>query len=256
MRSALLAAGVAAVMALIPASPTGAGTAAGPARQDGATSSWQLVFRDDFIGTSIDEESWARYNGPGNGHSGPRARENVLVRDGELRLRTRKIDGVWHSAGVSNGRAVRQTYGKYLIRARFERGDGVRLAALLWPVSGWPPEVDFMEITARDADRTTNVIANHYRDGSGVHRVEHRRVSSDYTRWHTVGVEWAPDLLRYTLDGVTVATISDNVPRQPMKLAMQTALGSANLNARPNSTTPWKVDFVVDWVKIYKRTTG
>jgi licheninase len=215
-----------------------------------AEEAWTLVWEDDF--STLDRENWGVYNGPGNGLTGPRSRLNTFVQDGNLILRTAPIDGVWHGAGVSSRDARAQKYGKFVIQARFEAGYGVRAVALLWPSSGrWPPEVDFLEISARDANRTENVIANHYRDARGMHQVHHRRVEADFTRWHTIAVEWTPTLLRYTLDGVTVAEMTEHVPREPMWLGLQTAQGVLSRDIVPNVNETTTVDFVVDKVEVY-----
>lgn len=215
-----------------------------------ATSPFSLVFQDDFDGLVIDPTAWSVFSGPGNGRNGPKAAVNSFVANGSLVLRAQPIAGTWYGAGVANARRVVQTYGKYEMQVRFDAGYGVRTAALLWPAGGgWPPEVDFYEIEGRDALRTTNMLTNHYRDAAGIHRMQHGFVKGDYTQWHTVGVEWRPTSLTYTLDGAVVKTMTTNVPQQPMWFGMNVSLGSPGY--RPDATTPSHVDANIDWIKIY-----
>jgi len=209
---------------------------------------WTLAWEDDF--NTLNKDNWGVYNGPGNGKTGPRSASNTFGEEGNLILRTAPIDGVCHGAGVSSRDAKAQKYGKFVLRARFEPGYGVRAVGLLWPAQGWPPEVDFFEINARNVDRDAVVIANHYRNVDGQHRVDQRRVAADYTQWHTIAVEWTPDALRFFLDGAQVAEITDRVPQQPMWLGMQTAQGVISRGIVPDVTKTPKIDFVIDKVEV------
>lgn len=209
---------------------------------------FRLVFQDNFNGQRIDHNKWGVYNG---GNGGDRVAANTIVQDGKLILRTRKVNGVWKGAGVSAARANKQTYGKYEMRVRFDRGYGVRAVGLLWPVSGgWPPEVDFYELPADKPNRQLNTLTNHYRTNTSRHRMHHASYTGDFTRWQTVSVEWTPNRLIYKMNGVTQAVMTQNVPRKPMWLGLQTRAGS-NLGVKPNGTTPAVVDMEVDWVKVY-----
>lgn len=210
-----------------------------------AGQSWQLVFNDDFNGSSIDASKWSVYGIAGS----TRDRVNASVNNGMLILRTTRVDGQWKGAGVGGSRGLVQTYGKYEVRARFGAGYGVRAAGLLWPAGGgWPPEVDFYEIDGADTKRTTNRLTNHY---GATNSMQHASETADFTQWHVVGVEWTPDALRYTLDGVVAVTMTKNVPNRPMWLALQS--GITGVSAQPGASTPAVVDIDVDWVKIYRR---
>lgn len=217
---------------------------ASPATASGYT----LVFKDDFNGSRIDTSKWGVYNG---GNGGDRVAQNAIVGNGQLTLRTTKVNGVWKGAGVSAARANKQKYGKYEMRVRFDRGYGVRVAGLLWPANGvWPPEVDFYEIPADNTNRTLNTLTNHYGTRSN-HRMHHDSYNADFTQWQTVGVEWTPNKLVYTLNGKPMRTMYKNIPNTAMWLGLQTRPGSWS-GVKPNSSTPQIVDLDVDWVKIYK----
>lgn len=208
---------------------------------------YRMVFSDTFSGPTLNTKAWGVYNGPGNSH-GPRSAQNTFVSNGMLVLRTTKINGVWYGAGVSAAKANIQTYGRYLVRLRFAKGYGVRAVALLWPQAKmWPPEVDFFETPATIANRDMTTMTNHYGPGNNMQRA---KVTADFTQWHTVGVDWTPTSITYTLDGVTTATMTGHVPQQPMWLGIQTALGGPT--DQPNITTPPNVDLNIDWVAIYQ----
>lgn len=228
---------------------------AAPAAQVESTSyqKFTLAFEDNFYGRSLDTTKWTKYVGAPNGGNGDWEPSNVILGDGTMRLRTAKnAEGRWISAGVTSAKAIKQQYGKWEIRVRLDRGYGVRNVALLWPTTGWPPEVDFLETSGRDPLKTKNTLASHYKDSFGVHRVWQKRIYNDYTQWHTIGVQHEPGRMQFTLDGAVVATLTENLPKSPLWLGMQTALGSARLGAAPNETTPAIVDMQVDWVRIHR----
>lgn len=211
---------------------------------------WQVAMVENFDGSSVNRQRWGVYDG---GNGGDRVAEHAIVRNGQLTLRTTKVNGVWKGAGISAGRSNHQRYGKYEMRVRFDRGYGVRVAGLLWPSNGvWPPEVDFYEIPASNADRTVNTLTTHY--GTAADRkMHHEKYSADFTAWQTVGLEWTPGKLVYTLNGRQMATMTQNVPSESMWFGVQTRPGSWS-GIVPNASTPAVVDLDVDWIKIYRYT--
>jgi beta-glucanase (GH16 family) len=79
-------------------------------------------------------------------------------------------------------------------------------------------------------------------------------VHANFTKWHTIGVTWAPGLLRYTLDGRTWAQVTGrHVPDVPMHLGIQTHVGTnGQTGPNPDSTTPSRVGLQIDWIKIWR----
>lgn len=202
----------------------------------------RLVFSDDFNGGSLNTGKWGVYNG------GSRRASNTFVGNGVLTLRN-QLNGTWTAAGLSSARALKQTYGRYVVRARFDRGYGIRAVALLWPAGGgWPPEINFLEINANDPARTQNNLTNHFTEG-GHHQMSHASYACDCTRWHNFEVIWEPGRITYLMDGRITSTMTRGVSSQPMWLGLQTQVGG--ISASPNSSTPHVVDFEVDWVRAY-----
>lgn len=238
--------------------PAGAATVSAPAARAASTaaeSPFTIAFSDEFNSGPLDLTKWSRFDGaPQNGDW---SKTHSLVEDGMLKLKTYEEGaGNWVSGAVSSNKAIKQTYGKYEMRVRFDAGYGVRCVAELWPVTGWPPEVDFIEISANDALRTNNFTANHWKDPSlpSGRGVQQQSIKADYTQWHTVGVEWTPTSLTYTLDDQPSYAITQHVPQQPMWMGIATALGSKRAGRQPNATTPASVDLEIDWVHIYRYT--
>jgi beta-glucanase (GH16 family) len=216
---------------------------------------WKRVFSDDFNGSALNAGAWGVYSGqPGGDPGGLWDSSHVVVHDGMLELQTYQDPAHgdrWVSGGVSSAQALKQTYGKYLVRFRMDPGYGVAGIVLLWPSSGgWPPEIDFAEDGGGNRSETTATL--HY--GQSDAQVA-RSVKADFSVWHTVGVEWTPGRLVYTLDGAVWDTLSSSqVPSQPMEMDIQTQAGTCGQVATPcpNASTPAHVNLQVDWVVAYR----
>jgi beta-glucanase (GH16 family)/GT2 family glycosyltransferase len=227
----------------------------GAAARAEAAGSWRRVFADDFS-RGFDRRRWGRYSGqPGGDPGGWWDPSHVRVRHGVLRLETyrdRRFGGRWVSGGVSSARALKQTYGRYRVRFRMDRGRGVAAVLLLWPVRDhWPPEIDFAEDGGRTGARSSMAATLHY--GAADHQVQ-RSIRRDFTRWHTMGVDWLPGRLRYSIDGHVWATVRHRgVPAEPMELDLQTQAGTCGDRWAPcpDASTPRRVTMEVDRVVAY-----
>jgi beta-glucanase (GH16 family) len=69
--------------------------------------------------------------------------------------------------------------------------------------------------------------------------------------FHTVAIEWDEKQIVWSVDGKeTFASIS-GVPRQPMYLVVNLAVGG--LTAKyPDSSAKFPAEFDVDWVRVYQ----
>ena len=233
-------------------------TVSQPLRAPVRVHGWVPVFTDNFDGTSLDTRSWGAYSGEPSGD--PNAwwdPSHVVVHDGIVSLETYqdpRFANRWVSGGMSSSYALKQQYGKYLVRLRMDKGTGIAMIALLWPSADvWPPEIDFAENGG--GDRRHNTATLHYTDVDGDRRLQ-RRLAVDLTKWHVFGVEWMPHRLRYTIDGHVWATVhSPRVPDIPMELDAQAQALACNDPATPcpNGSTPPHVDFQIDWVAAYRK---
>lgn len=216
-----------------------------------AAPSFSLEYTADFQNATVDPNVWAVYNNPNNGDDS-RISSNVVVHDGMVTLHSRwnASLGEWTHAGMCacNRPDLIQKYGKYEVRMRASASHN-RVVALLWPSTGWPPEVDFTKMGGGDGaegTRQTNTQTLHY---SASNQQIHSQYDADMTAWHTVGVEWTPGVIKYTLDGTVTKTISDTtaVPSQTMWLGLQTGYQTGVSHSDHSEDTR----FDVDWVKIY-----
>jgi beta-glucanase (GH16 family) len=217
----------------------------------------QLVFSDDFNGTALDGTKWGTYYGqPGGDPGGFWDGSHCTVSNGVWNLETYRdpaFGNRWVSCGASSSYALKQIYGRYIIRMRMDAGKGVAGIALLWPVADvWPPEFDFWENGGITTTRNSTSATLHY--GLSNSQIQHSLRGVDFTKWHTVGVVWRPTKLVYYLDGSPWATVdSIHVPSQPMEMDVQTQAGTCGDQWAPcpDSTTPAYVNMQVDWVRAY-----
>ena len=249
-------------------SPTPGSNPSGQAMPVGDISGWSEVFSDDFSGNSINTAAWGSgYTGqPGGDPGGCWDPSHVVVSAGMLHLETFQDSAAksrqgcssnWVSGGVSSARALSQTYGKYLVRMRADVGHGVSAIALLWPsVVNWPPEIDFYEDGS--GNRVDMAATLHCGSNGNDSCQIQKMLTMDFSQWHTLGVEWSPGVLNYTVDGTIWATVTNssagNVPATPMEFDLQTQAGTCGdqFAPCPDSTTPSLVDYQIDWVVAYK----
>ncbi|MEV7969678.1 family 16 glycosylhydrolase [Sphaerisporangium sp. NPDC088356] len=205
------------------------------------------VFVEDFDGTQIDRNKWEVYDSP-DAQVNPRTARATAVHDGMLQMTGGFYGGKDLSGGVASH--LSQTYGRWEVRFRGEAGAGYSLVTLLWPSSqgGEYAEVDFAEV----------IDPTRQRGGIYIHRGEAEQAQSqmraDFTRWHTVAVDWLPGRLTFWLDGEqTWDYTGPRVPEaRPMHLTLQNDVVCNQWSPCRNSSTPKTVSMFVDWVKIYR----
>ncbi len=187
------------------------------------------------------------YEGIGNNGTAKRSRDAVSIANGELVITGKN--------GVAGGLALlkSQTYGRYEVRARFEKGSGYGSALLLWPTSQqWPDhgELDISEIT--DPNRQSSGSHAHW--GSGNTAIHHAE-EDDFTQWHTFAIDWLPDRVTWYLDGRPTWTVTqpEAIPHNDHFLAIQFDTADGNYIPWPNASTPESVRMFVDYVRVYQR---
>jgi beta-glucanase (GH16 family) len=215
---------------------------------------WREVFSDNFSGSKLNLSKWRLYWGrPGGDPAGWWLPSHVKVSHGMLVIsayRDRAHGGQWATGGVSSAPGLAQTYGKYLVRFRMDAGFGVSHALLLFPANNtWPPEVDFSE---DNGTGSVGVLATLHYGANDQHQFE--KLPINVTQWHTLGVEWLPGSLTFTVDGRDWYVIHGReVPSIPMAMDIQEATWPCrgSWGRCPNFTTPRVVHLDVDWVVAY-----
>ncbi len=180
------------------------------------TNDYQLVWSDEFNGTSLDDANWNYEEGNGDWGWGngelqyyTRNEKNVKVEDGKL-----KITALHESMGAQEYTSARITtegkqaftYGK--IEASIKLPAGVGTWAAFWMLAennNWPytGEIDIMEHVGYDQD---NVHANNHTEknyGANLNGTGGATfVQNSTSEFHTYTLEWLPDKMIYSIDGV------------------------------------------------------
>lgn len=213
---------------------------------------WHVVFADSFDGATLGP-AWTAYHGRPTAPTGSTwSPDRVHVGGGVLTLSAvRGRRGTWTTGGVG-AFATTARYGRFSARIRFDAGQGVWAAALLWPVRGWPPEVDYYEIFGNDARRTAMTATTHAGRRNRMERATH---AANYQAWHVVQVVWSPTEIRYLVDGRLIGRVTDPsmIPRQRMWPAFQVVTGRG-VGRAPDRSTPRVVRLQVDWFRISERS--
>lgn len=261
------------VCAVRPAIPSDAGTvspvdAAAPLAQ---RAGWKLVFSDEFRGTSVDQGKWRIVNqdrGTSNGvHSFWRP-EHVSQGKGQLDI---EFDRDPRSPNCTNcfaGGAI-DTKGKRTWKyGLFEARIGV-----FWPEGAqpafWlmaPAGLGGCDGTAANGAEIDIVEANKLADKyhTDVHRDSYTQCPDHlpldvaapnlYTpsNFHVFGLEWTPDYLKFTYDGVVKRTIRNNDSDDWVAdVAEYVRLSGDNFTSAILTNDDLPLHMKVDWIRIY-----
>jgi hypothetical protein len=208
---------------------------------------WKRVTTEDF--DTFRSDAYGTYDSVGAFGNGLRRSSAISVADGVLNITAR--------GDVSGGMAHKldQTYGRWEIRARTEKGRGFGSAILLWPESERFPqdgEIDISEVPSETRDRAHFIV--HFAGPGGSDKVYGSYAEDDFSQWHTFAVDWLRDRIVFYVDGVERFRVTDRniIPDKPMHLAMQFDQGpKKDWIPAPDATTPAAFALQVDWLRVY-----
>jgi autotransporter-associated beta strand protein len=252
--------------AVVLAIGVGVGVGAAKARA-AAPAGYQLVFADEFNGSSLDTMKW-NYNYPwGDGHTHNHIAwmdaSQVLVGSGKLNLQAiaqkspdAPADHPYTSGAINTSGKLNLTYG--YIEASMKMSDIEGTWPAFWTLqSGWPPEIDVMEFP-RGADNAANQYwANwHYTNTSGAAASEgwQRTASGLTTGFNTFAVEWTATTMKFYLNGTLMNSVQNTSSigqAANMYLLLDQAVGGWPGN--PPSNDPFPSNFEVDWVRVWQQ---
>lgn len=217
--------------------------------ETGLAATRQLVFADEFNGTALNPVVWRPFDSAGHAGYGLR-RPSALALDGQgnLVITAQNVDGQI----VAGGMAARHdfTYGRVVFRVRTEPDPTGTMSAvvLTWPKQQWSPdytENDMYETGPRVNNRSQFDSFIHF--GPTTHWQKWTTHEFDPSQWHTIAMEWYPNLLEIYVDGQLGLSISDPyvIPDLLHHICIQ-------LDARANRTLARPVRMFVDYVRVYQ----
>ena len=235
---------------------------------------WNLIFEDEFNGTSLDTNKW--HTGfwwsdadiyctiEPNNELQLYTPWNVIIEDGMLKLRAQKENLVWPFNGelfhyasgmvMTGGRKNKIdpgftfTYGYAEARIKVPSGQGLWPAFWMLPADyNSKPEIDIMEILGH----TPNIYRMHYHHSGG--SVGGNWDGPDFSQdWHVIAVNWDSDEIVWYVDGVEHFRFEDAsaISSEPMYLLLNLAVGG-DWPGAPDASTPFPSYFEIDYIRVW-----
>jgi beta-glucanase (GH16 family) len=244
---------------------------------------WKLVWEDHFEGNKLDTSKWSlihtppeRFNNASDWNRHMIGDKRVYsVENGSLWLKGINNPGIANdprpflTGGVDSKGKFYFLYGKVEIRARKECAQGAWPALWMMPegavYGGWPHsgEIDIMEHLNSDSvihhtvhTRYTNVLKHTTNPQRGIGNIK-----ADVTQWNIYGLEWYPDELVWTVNGVEtfryprVDGLDPEMKQwpfdQPFYFILSQQLGGSWVGRIEPTDLP--VSFIIDYVKVYQQ---
>jgi beta-glucanase (GH16 family) len=241
----------------------------------GAAQCYQLVWADEFTGSSLDASKWTIVTGPGGAVAGngelqyyTSSSSNINVSNGSLKI-TALNDGFGGNAYTSGRMQTKNLgdwlYGKFEARMKLPVGQGMWPAFWMLPTDNiygvWPRsgEIDIMELIGKEPSNAYATIHTH---SNGVERgfgsFYHLPTGTFADAFHVFSMEWSPNLIRYSIDGnlfltqtnATVGTLPWVFDKR-FYLLLNLAIGGVWAGA-PDATTTFPQTMEVDYVRVYQ----
>ncbi len=241
------------------------------------TPCYQLVWSDEFDGTSLDLTKWTQIVGEGGAVSGNAelqyytARpQNTQVSGGTLKiiaLQETYGGNAYTSARMQTKNQGDWLYGKMEARIKLPVGKGMWPAFWMLPTDNiygiWPRsgEMDIMELIGRLPSDTYGTI--HYGDdgvdhGFGTHFTLSSGTFAD--AFHIFSMEWSPNEIKIFLDGSLYFTATPSNITAPnvwrfdkrFYILLNLAIGGPWALA-PDATTTFPQIMEVDYVRVYQK---
>ena len=188
---------------------------------------WELIWSDEFDGSSLDSSKWNMQTGDGSAEGIPGwgnnelqtyQANNITVAGGELIITARQqaVDNRQYTSGRIN------TSGKFDVRyGRIEASIQTPLGKGLWaafwmlptdsPYGGWAAggEIDIMEVFSRDPAPYTQAVV-HYGMAWPLNVFSYKKYSGfdPAAGFHTYALEWDENEIRWFVDGTHFHTIT------------------------------------------------
>ncbi|MDN4525066.1 carbohydrate binding domain-containing protein [Fictibacillus fluitans] len=242
---------------------------------------WNLVWQDEFNDKVIDEKKWNFVQG-GGGYGNNELQhytnrpENARLENGSLVIEARKESfggNDYTSAKLTTQNKGDWTYGRYEIRAKLPKGQGMWPAIWMMPTdydlySGWPAsgEIDIMEMLGHAPNQVHGTL--HY-------GMPWKYTGQDYTLpegvkdfsedYHTFTLDWEPGEISWYVDGILYAKQNDWYSKNENAAAPYTypapfdrdfymqlnlAVGG-NWPGYPDQSTEFPNRMLVDYVRVY-----
>ena len=217
-----------------------------------AGSNWQLMFSDDFSGTTIDATKWGPLGwGQINGEPQGYQTSQVSVDSGKCVFTCEVKDNVF------SGQTMHYASGRITTKGKFTQAFGYFEARIKVPrgIGFWPafwlmdlPEMDIFELintgNGIQYDYGTNWILNY--SGSGGNWFAGHCTQDMTADYHVYGANWTPDSIRFYCDGKPQGKVTNSTNAPKAKYII------LNLAIKTPTESYMPARMYTDWVKVWK----
>ncbi len=228
----------------------------------------QLIWSDEFDGSSVDANNWTHETGGGGWGNNElqiytNSTQNSFVSDGKLNIVATSNYGNYSSARLISKDKQEFVYGRIDIRAKIPYGQGIWPA--LWMLGtnissiGWPRcgEIDIMENVGYEPKQVHGTV--HYNDGGHQYTGGSYQLPNNenfYEKFHVYSIVWQDDGIRWFVDYepyyyISSTSIEYGAFQLPQFFIMNVAVGG-NWPGNPDATTVFPQTMQVDYVRIFK----
>lgn len=234
---------------------------------------YELVFDDEFNGTSVNTTTWnleGVWGGPVSS-TNPNftySASNVTEGNGLLTITALKSGTSWTGGIISTTNISSPftfQYGFVECRAQLSPGQGFWPA--IWCIGS--PTADGLLPNAPDVDNEFDIMeflggnvtdvyqTYHWEKSLAVASEQEQTVvyNANWTsEFHIFQMLWQPGRITFYIDGVETASSTKSVPSNPMYLIINFDVGGVNdWGGAPNSTTPFPAYLNVDYIRVYQQ---
>lgn len=236
----------------------------------------QLVWTDEFEGTSLNTANWSYDIGTGcpdlcgwgNNELEYYRAENSSVSNGVLTIEARKeaFQGSEYTSAkiVSRGKQSFK-YGRIDIRAVLPKGQGIWPALWMLGINhntiGWPKcgEIDMMEMIGGN-NREDTVYGNVFWDDNGVtdERGDHSINTGTFAdEFHVFSIIWEETQIRWFVNdqlfhSFDITGATKTAFQEEFYLIMNVAVGG-NWPGNPDNTTVFPQQMLVDYIRVFQK---
>ncbi len=237
---------------------------------------WNLVWEDDFNGSSLDASNWSDQTGAGGWGNNElqyytNLSTNLSVSGGTLQITAQEESYMGSDYTSSRIRSINKsdwTYGKMEARIKLPEGQGIWPAFWMMPTDseygGWPAsgEVDIMEFLGHQTATSYGTVHYGYVG-------DHQYMGTSYSlptgifpgSFHDFTIEWEAAAIRWYVDGNLYYTITPSnlgvypwVFDKDFHFILNLAVGG-DWPGNPDPSTIFPQTMEVDYVRVYQLLT-
>lgn len=243
---------------------------------------WNLVWEDEFNGSSLDLANWGYQTGGGGWGNNEwqyyTSGDNVTVSGGTLKITAEEdTENAYPGNDYTSSRIRTQNlgdwrYGKMEARIKLPQGQGIWPAFWMMPTDNvygtWPSsgEIDIMEYLGHETTITygTCHYGNAYNDKGSLGSSTTLNSGVFPDAFHTFSIEWEPGEIRWYLDGSQFHSANSSHPDfqtytwpfdQDFHFILNLAVGG-NWPGYPDESTVFPQTMEVDWVRVYQQLSA